>query len=197
MGGCCEIKKDHIQLDFNKSQISGNKEPKTSRGNKIFIQHKLNDEKEDNYIFKIKNSNSIDIPILKTKIPYSIKNNNSLNKNNKNVKEKNNSKKNINILIENYNSDVVPLKKNSLSIEKNNVQLNTETSKLYFPFDYSVQNPEKSYINKSFKKYNSLRKFKNNNGKCSIHKKNADYINMKNNENRDDDYSYFNNLKHV
>ena len=192
MGGCCEIKKEHIQLDFNKSQILGNKEPKTSRGNKIFIQYKLNDEKEDNYIFKIKNCNSIDIPILKTKIPYSIKNNNSLNKNNKNVKEKN-----IDILIENYNSDVEPLKKNSLSIEKNNVQLNTETSKFYFPFDYSVQNSEKSYTNKSFKKYNSLRKFKYNNSKCSIHKKNSYYNNIKNNENRDDDYSYFNNLKHV
>ena len=39
MGGCCEIKKEHIQLDFNKSQILGNKEPKTNRGNKIFIQY--------------------------------------------------------------------------------------------------------------------------------------------------------------
>ena len=71
MGGCCENRKEnyHIQFDFRNTQNSINQNSKTCRENKLIIQYKLNGNEETNNIFKIKDYNNIDVPILNTRTP--------------------------------------------------------------------------------------------------------------------------------
>ena len=71
MGGCCENRKEnyHIQFDFRNTQNSINQNSKTCRENKLLIQYKLNGNEESNNVFKIKDYNNIDVPILNTRTP--------------------------------------------------------------------------------------------------------------------------------
>jgi hypothetical protein len=221
MGGCCENRKEnyHIQFDFRNTQNSINQNSKTCRENKLLIQYKLNGNEETNNIFKIKDYNNIDVPILNTRTPKlsSEKINVSLNKDDKipfkkslNIKVNELSKKSlISIKSKSRNS-----KKNSYSAEKIIDKINnTDTNKIYFPFDSSLKYSENSQMlfentcsNDSYKYFNSFRKHRlylenksNPNKKFFPHIRNKSGFNNKNEkqlnlDNNDDycDFSYVN-----
>ena len=173
MGGCCENRKEnyHIQFDFRNTQNSINQNSKTCRENKLIIQYKLNGNEETNNIFKIKDYNNIDVPILNTRTPKlsSEKINVSLNKDDKipfkkslNIKVNELSKKSL-ISIKSKSRNP---KRNSYSAEKNIDKINnTDTNKIYFPFDSSLKYSENSQMlfentcsNDSYKYFNSFKK---------------------------------------
>ena len=221
MGGCCENRKEnyHIQFDFRNTQNSINQNSKTFRENKLLIQYKLNGNEESNNVFKIKDYNNIDVPILNTRTPkLSSENINfSFNKDDKII-----NKKNLNIKVDKLSKQsLISLKtksrnpkRNSYSAEKNIDKINnTDTNKIYFPFDSSLKYSENSQMlfentcsNDSYKYFNSFKKHRlylentsNPNKKFSLNKRNKSGFNNKNEkqlnlDNNDDycDFSYVN-----
>ena len=219
MGGCCENRKEnyHIQFDFRNTQNSINQNSKTFRENKLLIQYKLNGNEESNNVFKIKDYNNIDVPILNTRTPkLSSENINfSFNKDDKII-----NKKNLNIKVDKLSKQsLISLKsksrnpkRNSYSAEKNIDKINnTDTNKIYFPFDTSLKYSENSQMlfentcsNDSYKYFNSFRKHRlylenKSNKKFFPHIRNKSGFNNKNEkqlnlDNNDDycDFSYVN-----
>ena len=217
MGGCCENRKEnyHIQFDFRNTQNSINQNSKTFRENKLLIQYKLNGNEESNNVFKIKDYNNIDVPILNTRTPkLSSENINfSFNKDDKII-----NKKNLNIKVDKLSKQsLISLKtksrnpkRNSYSAEKNIDKINnTDTNKIYFPFDTSLKYSENSQMlfentcsNDSYKYFNSFKKHRlylentsNPNKKFSLNKRNKSGFSNKNdkklNLDSNDDYCDF------
>ena len=217
MGGCCENRKEnyHIQFDFRNTQNSINQNSKTFRENKLLIQYKLNGNEESNNVFKIKDYNNIDVPILNTRTPkLSSENINfSFNKDDKII-----NKKNLNIKVDKLSKQsLISLKtksrnpkRNSYSAEKNIDKINnTDTNKIYFPFDTSLKYSQNSQMlfentcsNDSYKYFNSFKKHRlylentsNPNKKFSLNKRNKSGFSNKNdkklNLDSNDDYCDF------
>ena len=216
MGGCCENRKEnyHIQFDFRNTQNSINQNSKTCRENKLIIQYKLNGNEETNNIFKIKDYNNIDVPILNTRTPKLSSENIHLspNKDDKKI-----NKKQLNIKVDEVSKKLDSLKsksrnpkRNSYSAEKNIDKLNnTEKNKIYFPFDTSLKYSQNSQMlfentcsNDSYKYFNSFKKHRlylentsNPNKKFSLNKRNKSGFSNKNdkklNLDSNDDYCDF------